>query len=239
MNSQHNGLSRAPGLNVHDDVENILGRPPELIIDIGAQHGQTTVGYLNRFPACRVHAFEPELENFIQAKTRLEPFGDRVQLFMAAVGDMSDQAVLNVNSHDGTHSLLPSGDQRYWDASVATLKQTTAQCRRLDDFFDELGIEKADLLAMDIQGAELRALKGAETLLHEHRVALVYCEVEFYELYKGQPLFWELGSFLDRTGYHLYSLYDPHYHKDNPRVLSWADALFVSRRLLDVPERAT
>lgn len=155
---------------------------------------------------------------------------------MAAIGDVSGRVLLNVNSHDGTHSLLESGDQRYWDGPVTTLKQVSAQCRQLDYFFDEFKIEKADLLSMDIQGAELQALKGAETILSDHRIALVYCEIEFYELYKGQPLFWDVGSYLHRKGYHLYALYDPHYHKDNPRVLSWADALFVSRLLLNVPE---
>jgi len=225
------------GVDLHDDIERILGRQPTLIIDVGAQNGQTTAEYLTRFPECRAYAFEPELENYAQAKTRLEAFGDRAHLFMDAVGDVSTQVQLNVNSHTGTHSLLESGDQRYWDESVATLKRIPTQCRRLDDFFAELKIEKADLLAMDIQGAELRALKGAEWLLGDQRVALVYCEVEFYELYKDQPLFWDVGSFLHRKGYHLYALYEPHYHKDNPRVLCWADALFVSRLLLDLPRR--
>jgi FkbM family methyltransferase len=229
--------SIVPEINLHDDVEKILGRSPELIIDIGAQRGDTTIGYLQRFPTCRVCAFEPELENYTHAKTRLAAFAARAQLFMDAIGDVSAPVQLNVNSHSGTHSLLESGDQRYWDGSVATLNQTSVRCRRLDDFFDEFKIEKADLLAMDIQGAELRALKGAERLLTDHRVALVYCEVEFYELYKRQPLFWDVGSYLHRKGYHLYALYDPHYHKDNPRVLSWADALFVSRLLLSIPER--
>jgi FkbM family methyltransferase len=223
-------------MTLHDDVEKILGRSPELIIDVGAQRGDTTIGYLQRFPTCRAYAFEPELENYTAAETRLASFTDRAQLFKEAIGDVSARVQLNINSHSGTHSLLESGDQRYWDGPVATLNQTLVKCRRLDDFFDEFKIEKVDLLAMDIQGAELRALKGAERLLTDHRVALVYCEVEFYELYKGQPLFWEIGSHLHRKGYHLYGLYDPHYHKDNPRVLGWTDALFVSRLLLGIPE---
>src|SRR5262249_53377182 len=154
--------------------------------------------------------------------TRLAPFAGRVQLFNDAIGDVSGQVLLNVNSHSGTHSLLESGDQRYWDGPVTTLDYAPVNCRRLDAFFDEFEIEKADLLAMDIQGGELRALKGADRVLNNHLVALVYCEVEFYELYKGQPLFWDIGSYLHRKDYHLYALYDPHYHKDNPRVLSWA-----------------
>ena len=47
----------------------------------------------------------------------------------------------------------------------------------LDDYCAEHGIERIDLLKLDVEGAELEALRGAERLLREARVGCVMFEV--------------------------------------------------------------
>jgi hypothetical protein len=89
---------------------------------------------------------------------------------------------------------------------------------------------------MDIQGGELAALRGAANLLRDRRIKAIYCEVEVYPLYKSQPQFWDIGAFLHAHGFNFYSFYDRYYHPDNPRVLSWADALFICDELVQLPE---
>lgn len=58
-----------------------------------------------------------------------------------------------------------------------------------------------DILKMDIQGGELLALKGAQSLLEASRIRLLALEVEFKPLYKDQPLFWDICAYLYRFGY--------------------------------------
>ena len=218
------------GAQLIADVETILGRPPAAIADVGCHQGGTTLAYLDRFPACHVVAFEADRQNFAVAQRLLRPYGARVDLHHAAVSDTTGVAHLNVNTHDATHSLLPIGDVRYWAGHVDTALVETVPAVRLDDAIGG----PLDLLHMDIQGGELKALQGATRLLDEHAIALIFCEVEFYELYEGQPLFWDLGRYLDSRGYRFYRLYDPYHHPRNPRVVSWADALFISDTLLQL-----
>jgi FkbM family methyltransferase len=224
-----------PGASLFSDMQMILGRDPAIVLDVGAQYGQTSANYLEAYPQCKIFAFEPATGNFRQGRNNLARFGDRVELIASAITDVTGQVGLNLNSHDGTHSIFKVGDQRYWDGYAEEMDTQTVQSVSLDDFCRERSIRHIDLLHMDIQGAELLALRGAEKLLAGHCIDLVYCEVEFFELYRNQPIFWEIGAHLQTRGYHLYSLYDRHYHKNNARVLAWADALFISQRWLDLP----
>jgi FkbM family methyltransferase len=223
-----------PGRSLFDDVEFILGRAPEVIIDVGAHHGGTTQAYLDRFDAARVFAFEAEAANFARAQAALKPYGGRAWIERAAVSDAEGRLALHLNTHDGTHSLLPMGDADLWASRAEAAGEQEVRAVTLDQIAVDRGIERIDLLHMDIQGAELSALRGAERLLAERRVGLVYCEVEFYPLYRGQPLIWDVGRHLDGLGYKFYSLYAPYYHEANRRVLSWSDALFVSPEYLNL-----
>jgi len=65
------------------------------------------------------------------------------------------------------------------------------QTRRLDDIVD---LGPIDFMKLVIQGAELMALQNATTVLAT--TSVIQCEVEFVELYKGQPLFADVDSFL-------------------------------------------
>lgn len=88
---------------------------------------------------------------------------------------------------------------------------------RLDDLVPNY---QFDMVAMDIQGAELEALKGMGRLLKNVRVA--YLEVNNRELYKGMPMVEELDLWLSAEGF--------------KRLLTswegkkgWGDAVYVRR----------
>lgn len=217
--------------NLFEDIKLLLGREPATIADVGCHHGRTTIQYLERFPDSRVYGFEANAQNFAHAKKALNPYGERVSLRCVAVSDAAGVGNLNINTANATHSLLPIGDVRYWGINAKTASVESVPTVRLDDTIDGA----LDLLHMDIQGGEMKALLGAARLLSEHSIALIYCEVEFYELYEGQPLFWDIGRHLHNLGYHFYSLYGVRHLKTNPRVVSWADALFASKTLLEIP----
>lgn len=210
--------------------------PVSCVLDIGAHHGVSTLEILDAFPAAKVHAFEPDSHNHAAAAIRLAPHAGRVGLHRAALSDRDGTSVLHVNSHDGTHSLLEIGAQRYWTGWAGPLGKAEVPSVTLDCFCADASIGCVDFLKMDIQGAELVALHGAAGLLQRHAIRAVLLEVEFQPLYRSQPLIWEVGAFLASQGYGMYRLYEPYYHPRNPNLLAWADALFLAPEFLDVPE---
>jgi hypothetical protein len=116
---------------------------------------------------------------------------------------------------------------------MRTVKTERVATVRLDDIPE---IDAIDYLKMDIQGAELQALRGAER--HLRRTMVVHTEVEFVPLYVGQPLFAEVDQELRRQGFLLHTFagmsgrsFKPVMVNNNPnRALHqvlWADAVYV------------
>ena len=80
-------------------------------------------------------------------------------------------------------------------------------------------------MKLDLQGAELQALRGATSMLTNVRVIL--CEVNFVPRYDNCSLFHEIASFLAQQGFMLHRLYDI---RSLPTgAWEMGDAIFVKR----------
>jgi hypothetical protein len=79
-----------------------------------------------------------------------------------------------------------------------------------------------DLLKVDVQGAELLALRGAELTLP--LVSFIFTEVSFTPLYEGSCVLGEVYDFLSTHGFRLLSLRDGFRGEDGELLQS--DALF-------------
>ncbi len=107
------------------------------------------------------------------------------------------------------------------------------QTVRLDDVPETAGL---DLLKIDIQGGELMVFEHAGERLKDALV--IHTEVEFLEMYQGQPLFSDVERFLRARGFVIHR-FEPLVTRDfrpmlfgtDPYVghsqLLWADAIFV------------
>ena len=71
----------------------------------------------------------------------------------------------------------------------------------LNDFFVEKELDGIDFVHMDVQGAELKVLKGAKKYLN--KVKAIWLEVSNIELYKGQPLTSDIEDFMKSRGFEL------------------------------------
>ena len=214
-------IPRVP-LAFTDQQACFAGKPARCIFDVGASIGRVALEYRRLFPAAAVYAFEPLGEHYekLVENTR----GDvRIHPMRLAVSDINGPIEFNVNDMPDTSSVLPSRANAA--PEYATTGRQTVESVTLDRFAARNGIDSIDILKMDIQGAELRALHGAAELLHGHRVGVVYCEVLFRKLYERQPLFHDVSAFLQAHGYRLINLYNPVHHG---REMQWADALFAS-----------
>lgn len=110
---------------------------------------------------------------------------------------------------------------------------------RLDD---AVALDDVDYLKIDIQGGELDAFRGGETLLAA--AVVVHTEVCFVELYRGQPLFGDIDCHLRSRGFWFHTLLDVATRTMKPmRIVApgaaplsadqgvnqklWADAVYV------------
>ena len=94
--------------------------------------------------------------------------------------------------------------------------------RRLEDVLPRADLAAPALLKLDVQGYELQALRGCETLLDAF--AWVYCECSFVALYEGQALADEVIAWLRVRGLRLVGVNNMANDRDGRAVQ--ADFLF-------------
>jgi Methyltransferase FkbM domain len=99
----------------------------------------------------------------------------------------------------------------------------TVRVGRLDEFFEVWSLERPTLLKLDVQGAELKVLQGADRVLN--LIDAVYCEVSFVELYVDQPRAEKIVAFLASAGFTLQDTFNLSWTKKFG--LTQADFLFI------------
>ena len=98
------------------------------------------------------------------------------------------------------------------------------QVQTIDDYCDKNSIGQIDILKIDTQGFDYEVLKGAERMLRDGRVRLIYTEIIFSEMCRGIPRFDKVYAYLSDNQYKLVSFYQQYYQNNR---LSWTDALFM------------
>lgn len=119
--------------------------------------------------------------------------------YNACVSDVEGVDIeFNIANNGGqSSSMLEFGTHTKEHPGVRFIGKTRMKTKRVDSLVAD--IANYDILVMDLQGAELMALKGIGEKLHGFKY--VYTEVNKKHLYKGCPLVWELDEYLKGFGF--------------------------------------
>jgi FkbM family methyltransferase len=214
-------------------MQNVLGGVQVSgIVDAGASTGRISRIFRRRFPEAAVYAFEPNplyrrtLEDHAARDPRFHPV-------YSALTDREGTVELLVTRSPGNTSLLtPDRNLREIDPRGSQiLERVTVEALTLDRWAQRLDVG-IQVLKLDIQGGESRALQGAAEVLRG-TVCAVYTEILFNSLYEGGALFGQIDLCLRERGFALYDIYKPKYHAN--RCLMWANALYLDHRKLALP----
>ena len=201
------------------------GRSDPVIIDGGAHRGGSVEAFSRYVPQAKFHCFEPDP---LLAKDLTATFSGKpnVRVVMAALGESKGNASFNINVSRPTNSLLPPGEALQSDLQLLCklVEQVEVSILTIDDYCQEQALERVDIIKLDLQGYDYKALLGAQTTLRGTRVVLI--EVLFVEIYKGCNLFPDVLRLMGGLGYTLYTLCGLHYGSHDE--LLWADAIFVN-----------
>ncbi len=192
------------------------------VVDIGANRGQFALVARQCFPAARIVSFEP-LPGPAAVFRRVFAGDDAVTLHEAALGPKAEEATMHVSARDDSSSLLPiSSLQSEMFPGTAEATTTRVRVAPLDVFVHPENLAAPAMLKLDVQGFELDALRGCESLLH--CFGWVYCECSFVELYSGQALAAEIIDWLSDRGFRLKGMFNPAYDMHGRAIQ--ADFLF-------------
>ncbi|WP_455717659.1 FkbM family methyltransferase, partial [Anaerosporobacter sp.] len=137
----------------------------DYIIEGGSFQGETTVW----LASCvkeegRVFAFEIDNTNIktINRNIHRNHFEDRVQIINKGLWD--ENTVLYLDENSFSTKCLEEGSS-----------QKMARVIQIDSYMKKNRVEKVDFIKMDIEGAELRALKGAAKTIQQFKPKLAIC----------------------------------------------------------------
>lgn len=147
-----------------------------------------------------VLGFEPLQEECEQLNAQAKERGMAIRYLPWALGD-GNKHTLHITNEPMTSSLFKPARPTIdlfpaLGEIMQVIREEVVKTRRLDDIKEAQG---ADFIKLDVQGAELMILQNAQEVLRS--ASVVQCEVEFIELYEGQPLMSDVDAFLRTQGF--------------------------------------
>ena len=201
-----------------------------------AEESEPMHDFMEVFPESKLYAFEPD-EDLCKKLNLATPAN--IKYIPKALGKENEMATLHITADRTCYSLYePNEDffKLYYGMDALTLVDTTPiETFKLDSLISSGEVASPDTIKIDVQGAELDIFKGGETALES--ALLVITEAEFGPLYKDQPLFPDVFSYMKERGF-MFHKFDGicgrnlnpvnlggHINKGSQ--LLWSDAVFI------------
>lgn len=145
---------------------------------------------------------------------------------IAAVSDTAGEIEMTTSIHPYWNSLREPGDTYWQQINNVHTETVKVPAVTLDDLAVDLQLKPPFLLKLDIQGAELAALRGARRVLDE--TDAIICEVDLND-------FAAIHASLDAAGFELFDLTGIARAGDGS--LGWFYPVYINRRINHVRAR--
>lgn len=149
-----------------------------VFIDVGANIGSFTLVAARRASRGQVHAFEPSAHHFARLTRNVElNHFKNVVLNQKGLYDQPGEAILFLPSQTG--EMNNSGAASLYVSQVEEARQVSEAVSlvRLDDYVRNQHMQRVDIIKIDIEGAEMKALEGARETITRFR-PLVFMELD-------------------------------------------------------------
>jgi FkbM family methyltransferase len=157
---------------LNSEYDHVASMAPRSIVDAGANVGLTSVYFANRFPDAKIIAIEPEPANF-EVLCRNAACYPNIVAVQAALWREDTQLSL-IDPGNGAWGFQTS------EASAAEGEQLPVEAVTIDSVMKRFGLDRIDVLKIDIEGAEKEVFESSATWID--RVGTIM--VETHDRYK-------------------------------------------------------
>lgn len=178
---------------------------PQVILDLGARDFNESIAFASLYPTSKVYSFECNKDTVKKYSHKILNYNN-IKLVPKAVREytgvtkfypVSDRPPIGFSPNIGASSLFKASGHMITEPIYQT--EDEVECTTIKDWAAQEKIDKIDVIWMDIQGAEYLALLGMGDLIDS--VKVIFTEVTYKELYKGQDMYNTLDAFLTSKGF--------------------------------------
>lgn len=178
-----------------------------VFFDIGANLGQYTLLAAHRVgKRGKVHSFEPSSRMFAELNFNVDINGlsDICILNNVAVSDK--EGIAKLSKYEAGGEVYGSLGSQEWAPDSSIVGYEDIKTITLDSYIKKHNIKKIDLIKIDIEGAELLAIRGAGQFLHRPGAPTVLLEMADLNTNGFGYKAIEIWDYLESFGYGMHSL---------------------------------
>jgi FkbM family methyltransferase len=122
-----------------------------------------------------------------------------IKIEQAVISDKIETVNFRISNSTQSSSILDFGLHRHFHPDIVFVNSIEMETKLLKDIISNYDVEY-NFMNLDIQGTELKALKGMEE--HLHKIDYIYTEVNSDYVYKDCCLITEIDEYLKKFGFH-------------------------------------
>jgi len=171
---------------MREDVEKYYKDGTE-ILDIGANIGYNSLMFSDYG---FVHAFEPVFHQIVNLNAKNNKLKHEIKVYPIALSDKTDKVDMYIpNKSEKTGLRNYGGTSMYKTPGFDDQTKTEVECQKLDDIYTGV----PSIVKIDVEGHELKVLKGAENIIKKYMPTLL---VEIFNFENS-----EVAKYIKSLGY--------------------------------------
>jgi FkbM family methyltransferase len=181
-------------------IADFLDSYPLSIVDVGARDGNLgEIDDLKSF--IKYIGFDADKVECVRINRSPPPGFKDFKVYPYFIGDVVGPIIFNMYNSPGESSIYSPNHEHIqrFNSSFGVQSKVQVESTTLNAALREVQCESVDLLKLDTQGSELAIIKSSEELCNS--VLLIESEVEFTEIYEGQPLAGEFLAYMYSLGF--------------------------------------
>ena len=222
-------------------TKKIVKKSP-IIMDIGANRGQSINRFLKLFDEPIIHSFEPISKEFNILKNK---FGEKknINLNNLALGEKRETKLLNVTQKSenssfnkinlGTDWIKARSKEYQVDEKNYVDTQQKVNVDTLDAYVEDQNIKEIDILKIDTQGYEDKVLSGCSNMIKNNKVAVIITEIMFDDVYDKYFSFSDIEKFITPNDFRMVGI-----NLINNNLFSGllfvADVMYFNKKILKI-----
>jgi len=184
-----------------------------VIIDVGANRGQSIENFLSIYENYEIHCFEP-LTNLYEELTKKYGHNKNIYLNNCALGEEKKEGKFFKYHNDVNSSFNKPINDSKWEKKKKKIlnkeklieEELNVKILKLDEYFKINNLKFIDLLKIDTQGYEDKVLSGSNEILTSNKVNFIQVEFIMGNQYENRLNIIDYENHLIKNNFRLYGI---------------------------------